>query len=256
MKTLVISTTIISMAYLTYSNLHLLDAQIGRRKNKRIAKFSNIESSFKVTYLGDSLVSGINSDGLLHADNDGFRTEIRDIVARNNIMVEETCFAFPGYQMHHVIADIANNISLNDINQQIRSAPFYENASPMNKYNNVGDDKNITIQQSIINSDYVIINCGANDILQILEIDREKGNLGIPPIRLLKKIKEIKVNKLKLYSNLQKLNPNLKIFDIGLYFAFPYISHELYKVIYPVLMFAQKQILVSHPKQNIFAVPV
>jgi lysophospholipase L1-like esterase len=154
----------------------------------------------KVHYvaLGDSLAAGE-----LARPADGVRTWVKGfsgIIAehfeKNGVLASYTNkFATSGYATQNVLDDIVNN-------KEVEGKKLKDTLKAAN---------------------YVTVTAGANDVLQVAEIDIAKGTVSIDPLKFGATNSKIQSNLTSIIKEIQTLNPKAEIYVSGYYNPFPYL---------------------------------
>jgi lysophospholipase L1-like esterase len=157
----------------------------------------------KVHYvaLGDSLAAGE-----LARPADGVRTWVKGfsgIIAehfeKNGVLASYTNkFAVSGYTTQNVLDDILNNKEV----------------------------EGKKLQDTLKAANYVTVTAGANDVLQIAQIDASKGTVSIDPLKFGATNSKIQSNLTSIIKEIHKLNPKAEIYVSGYYNPFPYLPAE------------------------------
>jgi lysophospholipase L1-like esterase len=155
----------------------------------------------KVHYvaLGDSLAAGE-----LARPADGVRTWVKgfsgiiaDHFEKKGILASYTNkFAASGYTTQNVLDDIVNN-------KEVEGKKIHDTLKAAN---------------------YVTVTAGANDILQVAQIDIAKETVSIDPLKFGATNSKIQSNITSIIKEIQKLNPKAEIYISGYYNPFPYLS--------------------------------
>lgn len=157
----------------------------------------------KVNYvaLGDSLAAGQlprTAEGVV-TWNKGFSGIIADHFEKKAILASYTNkFAVSGYTTQNVLDDIVNN-------KEVEGKKLHETLKAAN---------------------YVTITAGANDILQVAQIDIVKGTVTIDPLKFGLTNAKIQSNLTSIIKEIQKLNPKAEIYVSGYYNPFPYLPAD------------------------------
>jgi lysophospholipase L1-like esterase len=154
----------------------------------------------KVHYvaLGDSLAAGQlprSADGAITWDK-GFSGIIADHFQKKEALASYTNkFAVSGYTTQNVLDDIVNNKEV--------------------------DGKKI--QDTLKAANYVTVTAGANDVLQVAQIDIAQGTVAIDSGKFLATNAKIQSNLASILKEIKKLNPKAEIYVSGYYNPFPYL---------------------------------
>jgi lysophospholipase L1-like esterase len=158
----------------------------------------------KVHYvaLGDSLAAGQTpfktAEGIPNWDK-GFSGIIADHFEKEAVLASYTNkFALSGYTTQNVLDDIVNNKEV--------------------------DGKKL--QDTLKAANYVTVTAGANDVLQIAQIDIAKGTVSIDQQKFIATLVKIQSNLTNIIKEIQKLNPKAEIYVSGYYNPFPYLPAD------------------------------
>jgi lysophospholipase L1-like esterase len=149
----------------------------------------------KVHYvaLGDSLAAGQTPYKTL---DKGFAGIIAEHFEKNGTLASYTNkFAVSGYTSQNVLDDIVNNKEV--------------------------DGKKI--QDTLRAANYVTVTAGANDVLQVAQIDIVNGTVSIDSGKFFATNAKIQSNLASVIKEIQKLNPKAEIYVSGYYNPFPYL---------------------------------
>jgi lysophospholipase L1-like esterase len=154
----------------------------------------------KVHYvaLGDSLAAGE-----LARPADGIRTWVKGfsgIIAehfeKKGVLASYTNkFAVSGYTTQNVLDDIIGNKEV----------------------------EGKKLQDTLKSANYITVTAGANDVLQIAQIDIAKGTVSIDPLKFGATNSKIQSNLTNIIKEIQTLNPKAEIYVSGYYNPFPYL---------------------------------
>jgi lysophospholipase L1-like esterase len=154
----------------------------------------------KVHYvaLGDSLAAGQlprTADGVVTWDK-GFSGIIAEHLEKNGILASYTNkFAVSGYRTDEVLKDILDNKEV----------------------------EGKKLQDTLKAANYVTVTAGANDILQVAQIDIANGTVTIDPLKFGVTNTRIQSNLTSIIKEIQTLNPKAEIYVSGYYNPFPYL---------------------------------
>ncbi len=252
MKVLVGILVAFLLVILIYLSLMNIEGFIGSIQNKKEFDISEIDKDQNVVFLGDSITNGYMADGGLFADFSGYRGVIEEDLKNNNI--KTTNYAVGGYKVSDVMKQINEEVSLDEVNKEIMD--HSENKDPELLKNYPTNNGDLTIIDSIKNADAVVITIGANDIIEkVLSFD-EQGNMSVDFKNIRGKLKDIRKEKNELFDKIHEINPNVQIYDVGIYFAYPHQSDMFMRVLYPILMFAENIIFIDDDSDNIHFVKI
>ncbi len=238
MKKILKYTVIVAILFvIIWFSSAIIAGAIGSIQNRQSAVVE--KSNPTITYIGDSLTNGYLSSGSLDQDNLGYRDNVDTALnaTSNN-------FAIGGYTSYDVLDQLANDTSVNQVNQEIRK----RQSDVANSYPDLKHD--ISISKSIENSDYVISTIGANDIINELLVFNDDGSFQVKLKGFSARLKTIQERKYDIYTQIYEINPDIEIIDIGIYFAYPHISRLFTYSLYPLLMFAEQFTVIDDQSIN------
>lgn len=238
---------VLVVLWLLYVNL---EGAIGNHQNNKPLDLSNIsDDEINITYMGDSITNGFYSNSKLH-QSAGYRDVVKDGLEARGKKVNDNNFAVGGFTIDDVKSDYDRNVTLGEVNTAIKDRKFILDDS-IHNYDDV--DNPLRIQDAIKNSDYVIMTVGANDVLKA--IDSTDG-FKVDFKKLFSIVKEVKKEKLELFKEIHEINPDVQIYDVGIYMAFPFINNIMYRALYPVLAICEDFLFINKPKDNIYKVTI
>lgn len=264
-KLLIIITTIFIILIISFLSLYLFainaesrDIKKGIAENKIEANLDNVNKPLTITYIGDSLTNGFitqnaKKSAILMKDEYGYRGDVNKQLQKNGKLKESYNFAVGGYTTSDLLKQINDNRNLKETNQEIQN--LFPKDNELKETYPTEISNNLTMEDAIQNSDYIIDTIGANDILNVIHLD-ESGNLDIDYKALWNAINEAHKNKVEIYNKIHKINPDVKILDVSIYFAFPHVGDKTMKKLYPVLILAEKKLFLNEPNNNIYLVDV
>jgi lysophospholipase L1-like esterase len=151
--------------------------------------------------LGDSLAAGQlprTPEGLITWDI-GFSGMVANQFEMNgNLASYSNKFAVSGYTTQNVLDDIVHNKEV----------------------------EGKKLQDTLKTANYITITAGANDILQVAQIDSAKGTVTIDPLAFGTTNSKIQSNLIAILKEIRKLNPGVEIYVSGYYNPFPYLPSE------------------------------
>lgn len=215
---------------------------IGNFQNNHLVDVN--PSNPAITYIGDSLTNGFYSSGGLQTGNFGYRS-----IVDEKLGATSNNFAVGGYTSIDVLEQLNTNTTLGQTNQVIHR---FKTASDVD----YPLDNETTISDSIANSDYVIATIGANDIIMNILEFKEDGSFSINFDTLYNELNSIRERKLSIYKKIHDINPDVQIIDVGIYFAYPHISDNFMRILYPVLMYAEHKIFINDNTLNVSKVTI
>lgn len=149
--------------------------------------------------LGDSLAAGVLYDNSL---GKGYPDFLADEFKEDGFQVDfNKSFAVPGYTSKQVLADI--------------------------------QDPTKGLQKEIMEADTITLDAGANDLLQLIE--QKDGRISIDPVKVQAALKEVGVNIATSLGIIRQLNPDVPVYVMGYYNAFPYLPQETQAQLKPAL---------------------
>ncbi|UXH43338.1 cell wall-binding repeat-containing protein [Rossellomorea vietnamensis] len=149
--------------------------------------------------LGDSLAAGVLYDNSL---GKGYPDILADEFKEDGFQVDfNKNFAVPGYTSKQVLADI--------------------------------QDPAKGLQKEIMEADTITLDAGANDLLQLIE--QKDGRISIDPVKVQAALKEVGVNIATSLGIIRQLNPDVPVYVMGYYNAFPYLPQETQAQLKPAL---------------------
>ncbi|MGM0754190.1 MAG: cell wall-binding repeat-containing protein [Bacillota bacterium] len=149
--------------------------------------------------LGDSLAAGVLYDNSL---GKGYPDFLADEFKEDGFHVDfNKSFAVPGYTSKQVLADI--------------------------------QDPAKGLQKEIMEADTITMDAGANDLLQLIE--QKDGRISIDPVKVQAALQEVGVNIGASLGIIRQLNPDVPVYVMGYYNAFPYLPQETQAQLKPAL---------------------
>ncbi|WP_042345699.1 S-layer homology domain-containing protein [Bacillus massiliigorillae] len=82
------------------------------------------------------------------------------------------------------------------------------------------------LQEAVKKANLITISAGANDILQEAKIDLAAGTITFDVTKLPAKLQEVATNYAKILGTIKALNPEAKVYVMGIYFPFPYLPDQ------------------------------
>ncbi|MEH6942354.1 S-layer homology domain-containing protein [Bacillus sp. JJ722] len=83
--------------------------------------------------------------------------------------------------------------------------------------------KDSKLQEAVKKSNLITISAGANDLLKEAKIDLNAGTIAIDVTKVPAQLQEIATNYGKVLGAIKALNPDAKVYVMGIYFPFPYL---------------------------------
>lgn len=163
------------------------------------ASAKNIKKEhFNYVALGDSLVAGRTPFGV---DEDGYVDFLASRFEQSQYNVELDNYGVSGYRTTHILSELLNP------------------ANPKNK----------SLRESIRDAELITIDIGANDLLA--ELPRIQANPALAPTVL----KGIGERLFVILSEIDKINPETKVYVMGYYNPFPHLPEEQQAALIPLL---------------------
>lgn len=156
------------------------------------------KEQFDYVALGDSLAAGRTPYG---EHKDGYVNYLASRFEQSQYDVELDNYGVSGYRTTHILNELLNP------------------ASP----------KNNSLRESIQNAELVTIDIGANDLLA--ELGRIQTNPALAPTVL----KEIGERLFVILSEIDKINPETKVYVMGYYNPFPHLPEQQQAALLPLL---------------------
>ena len=158
---------------------------------------ANNIGTFNYLALGDSLAVGQTPNETI---SKGYPDYIADKLAKAGYPgFFEKRYAVPGYRTDQVLADIKNNIK-KDINDNI---------------------DNVGIKKYILSANIITLDAGANDLLQMINIDTDNWSVTFKPEDIQKAMADLSANMGEIITVIKTINPNAKIYLMGYYNPLP-----------------------------------
>lgn len=156
--------------------------------------------------LGDSLVAGVNSDNELGKGYADFLAEsIHSISALESY---NKGFAIPGYSTDDVLRDIQDDV--------IKGA------------NGIGyEEVAVGLRESIADAEIITISVGANDVLPFVKRDPATGSTKLDQQVMKIAFQKVAQNYNAILKQIDQINPDAKVYVMGYYNPFPYMSEEV-----------------------------
>ncbi|MFV0289245.1 MAG: SGNH/GDSL hydrolase family protein [Mycoplasmatales bacterium] len=231
--------------------LENIEAFHGQLQNKKVYDPDKIPQEQTVLFLGDSITNGYMSKGGLDTEFQGYRGVVSEALKAQGGTTYN--FAIGGYKVADVQDEITNNLTISDVNKLILE---HTGDEQLKEVYPLDVQQNIAIQEAIQQADSIVITIGANDIIEKILTFDEDGTMHIDLKNINEKFKEIRNNKLQLYTTIHELNPEVKIYDVGIYFAYPHQSDLFMRIAYPLLMYAEHVIFINDKSLNVQKVTI
>ncbi len=229
------------------------EARSGLRENGIKADVSLIEEQQDIVYIGDSLTAGFNSDGKMTTENRGYRSVIEDKLVAEDKLGTTYNYAVGGYLIDDIIEQFENDATVSEANASMRGKNFSKELEAMYP-TTLSDDP--TISEAIKKSDSVIITVGANDVLTSITFDEQTQKMDIDMDILFSTLKSVQDKKENLFKQIKEINPDVKIYDVGIYMAYSYIDEKVMNRLYPLLAYGERKIFVNKPGEGIYKVKI
>lgn len=187
-------------------------------------------------FLGDSLTAGVYSDGSLvySVDQQGHAAMIEALYKENNKLASSINFAVPGYQTHHLLEDLTQNRTFNDIlKNSIMNEKSYLNGLKKSEPTAELLSQDISINDAIKDADVIVLNIGANDILNA--VSGAEGGIDIDYASFKEYLVQVTNNVAAIEAHIRELNPDADVYYYGIYFAMPHYSNILNFALQPLL---------------------
>ncbi len=229
------------------------EAKSGAKENKIQANVSELEEQHNIIFMGDSLTAGFNSTGKMVTDNQGYRSVISEKLSSVNKLGTTYNYAVGGYLIDDLLKQMDEDVKLSEVNAAMRNDYFPAEVAKMYP-TTLKDDP--TISTAIKNSDTLVITIGANDVLGAITYDEEKQQMNIDVKTLLATLDEVHNKKEELFTDIKTINPDIKIYDVGIYMAYSFIDQDIMQKIYPLLVYGESKIFFNQPKAGIYKVTI
>lgn len=216
---------------------------VGAVQNNKVAEVEVTNPT--ITYIGDSLTNGFQSSGGLDPNNLGYRDNVDDALGATSYN-----YAVGGYTSKDVLVQLEEDTTINQVNKVIRG--FKGDLDEV--YGDVDND--LSISESIAQSDYVIATIGANDLITELLNFNQDGSFSVEFDGIKDKLEAIRARKLDIYNQIYEINPDVQIIDVGIYFAYPHIGDLFTRSLYPVLMYAEHYMFIEDDNTNTHKVTI
>lgn len=254
-KKIILGIVIILVVFvLVFLSVINIEGFSGGIQNKKESDISEIKKDQSITFLGDSITNGyIGETKKLSADFQGYRGEVGDLLTDRN--VKTTNYSVGGYKVEDILEQFETNVTLNDVNKEIL-AEDNTGDEDLKKIYKTDYKDDVNIKNSIKNSDAVILTIGANDLIESALTFDENGEMGVDFDGLVGKLKKIRGQKEKLYEEIKDLNPDVQIYDVGMYFAYPHQGDLFMRIVYPVLAYVEGIIFIDDDANGIHNVKI
>ncbi len=220
---------------------------LGNKQNETSYQVDNLPKDVTITYIGDSLTNGYKSDGGLKLGDYGYRS-----LVNTPLNATEHNFAVGGYTSYDVLDQLNSNTTINQVNEIITDKE--PNIEDMGMYDQQAID--LSLDDSISESDYVIATIGANDILGELLTFNDDGSFTVNYNDFFDIVKSIQNRKQEIYRKIYEINPDIEIIDVGMYFAYPSFGDGYMRMLYPVLMLVEHYVFSDMKDYNVHSVTV
>lgn len=247
----VIIISIIGMIFYL-SSMMTREAKHGLKENNATANLEQIDDKLKITYMGDSLTAGYNSNGKL-SDFEGYRRYVREELQKEGLFAKDYNFAVGGYIVEDLVKQLENNVTLSQVNEQLHKSEF--DGQDIDTLYPVKPEEDITIKDAIKNSDVLVLTIGANNVLESIKFD-EKGQMQIDINELISSLYSLHDLKKDLFAEIHKINPDIKIFDVGMYMAFSDLDEDFMQKLYPLLVFGESKLFINDQNSKVYKVTI
>jgi len=139
--------------------------------------------------LGDSLAAGVTPNKTL--DNGYSDFAAAALKEKNLLGSYSKAFAVPRHKTDDVLADLRTNAQ---------------------------------VREAVKSSNTITISVGANDLLKDAKLDPEKKVLVLDEKKVPDNLKNVAVNYALILAAIKELNPEAKVYVMGYYFSFPYVT--------------------------------
>ncbi len=231
------------------------EAKHGAKENEQIADVSKITEKQNIMFMGDSLTAGFNSDGKMSTENKGYRSVLEEQLKTQGVLGTEYNYAVGGYLIDDLLKQMDDDVTVAEVNEAMRNDNFSKELEKMYP-TNLSASENPTISEAISKSNTLVLTIGANDVLTAVTYDEETQQMNIDTEKLLDTLKAVETKKADLFKQIHEINPDIKIYDVGIYMAYSFISEEMMQKVYPLLAYGESKIFTDDPKNNIYRVTV
>lgn len=159
--------------------------------------FASVKENVYYVGLGDSLAAGQTPFGKIGKGYPDFIAGKFAEAGVLNSFVKD--YAVSGYTTKNVLDDLVN-----DVNK----------------------GKSGDIQTVVRHATHITLDAGANDLLKLLIIDKDKGTISFDQQQLPLAFTQIQKNLTETIVDLKKINPNVKIYLMGYYNPLPYLQAD------------------------------
>lgn len=237
--------------YLYASTMMQRDAKHGAKENQIAATTSDINQKLNIVYMGDSLTAGWNSVGNMVPDNKGYRGLVDDQLKTDDKLGTSYNYAVGGYLIDDVLKQMRNDDDVNKVNQEMRDTNDKFTGELLDEYPTDLEDSP-KLSEAIKQANTLVITIGANDVLE--NVTFKDGSIDVDVQGLLDTMTEVHEKKEQLFKDIHKINPDIKIIDVGIYFAYAHIDESLMNTFYPLLAYGESKIFFDQPKDNVYRV--
>ena len=225
---------------------------VGRIQNNSTYDLDRIDNGQSIVFLGDSITAGYIQTGELSPEFQGYRGIIDETLKSKDI--NTTNYAVGGYTIADILKQLETDVSLNATNQEILN--HSEIGEALKETYSTTLDSTTTISSSIADADSVILTVGANDLINsILKFD-EDGIMSVNTDNIISNLKKIQTEKNNLFDKIKLINPDIHIYDVGIYFAYPHQSDTVTRLLYPILMYVENIIFIDDKAENIHKITI
>lgn len=178
--------------------------------------------------LGDSLAAGMDFNGGMGKSYADYLAE--KINSLGYLNTYSKSFSYPGYTAAKVLSDLQENVS-RDI-----------------------DGTSIAIRDAVKDAELITISAGANDVLGLIEVAHETGNVTFDQAKLTEAIQQVGVNTMKILAEVNELNPHAQIYVMGYYNPFPQLPDHLQPILTQLLASINMAIGMATDNPNVYFV--
>ncbi len=239
--------------YFYLSTMMSREAKNGVKENQVQANVEDLQAKHNIVFMGDSLTAGFNSGGKMVTDNKGYRSVLSDQLSSVDKLGTTYNYAVGGYLIDDILKQMEDDVRVSEVNAAMRNDHFPDDVAKMYP-TTLKDDP--TISTAIKNSDTLVITIGANDVLGAITYDEEKQQMDIDVKTLLTTLDDVHSKKADLFNQIKTINPDIQIYDVGIYMAYSFIDQDIMQKIYPLLVYGESKIFFNQPKDGIYKVTI
>lgn len=199
----------------------------------------------RLLFLGDSLTSGVYSDGKMLYDRVNYPQMIATMYENKGLLVSYHNMAVSGFRTIDVLKQLVDNISYNE-NVAYNIVGEYAYKKGLKDYHHTAKllERDIRIQELIEQSDELILTLGSNDYLKFFYTYQDKMTkiIRAHDTDIIEgTTNEVISNYHQIFKLIKSINPRIKIVLIGSYV--PHKSKYVQNLFYDV--FKQIELLVT-----------